>query len=116
MFNDFEADPRRNERIARRISVAYSFEPIAASSQKPTPFRFGTLLNVSEQGICIRSHESFCVAQIVSLYLKLTDESSGIKALGKVIWAETEDGGMVRAGIRLIGSLPRDWKRFIHHV
>lgn len=110
------SDTRSSERYARRISVAYSFQPTAVQTQKPTPFKFGTLLNVSEQGLCIRSADAFAVSQVISLYLKLTDESGGIRTLGKVVWAENEDGGTSRVGIRLIGSLPGDWRRFIHEA
>lgn len=108
-----ETESRVSERYTRRISVAYSFHPSALPTQKPTPFRFGTLLNVSTEGLCIRSADPFCVSQILSLYLKLTDQSNGIKTLGKVVWAEVEGEGTVRAGIRLIGTLPSDWRRFI---
>jgi hypothetical protein len=93
--------------------VAYSFEPAALPTQKPTPFRFGMLINISTQGLCIRAKEEFVPDQLMALYLKISDQSNGIKALGKVIWVEAEGDGYHRVGIRLIGTLPADWRQFL---
>ena len=107
------SDLRASERIERRISIAYSFEVTALPTQKPTPFRFGMLLNVSANGVCFKAKDKFCVQQVIALYLKLTDQTSGIKILGKVLWAETDDDEFVRVGVRLIGALPSDWRALI---
>ncbi len=107
------SDLRASERIERRISIAYSFEVTALPTQKPTPFRFGMLLNVSANGVCFKAKDKFCVQQIIALYLKLTDQTSGIKVLGKILWAESDDDDFVRVGVRLIGALPSDWKALI---
>ncbi len=107
------ADQRASERIEHRISIAYSFEVTALPTEKPTPFRFGMLLNISSTGLCFQARDKFCVQQIVALYLKLSDQTSGIKVLGKVLWAETDNDDFVRVGIRLIGSLPSDWRQFV---
>ncbi len=109
----YSRDSRLSERVDHRISVAYSFEPTALPTQKPTPFRFGMLVNISTQGLCLRAREEFVPDQLLALYLKISDQSNGIKALGKVIWMEEEGDGYERVGIRLIGSLPSDWRRFL---
>jgi hypothetical protein len=106
-------DARSTERVNLDVSVAYSFETYARGERKSPPYRWGSLLNISERGLCFKANDRFPVRQILSLYLKLSDETSGIKMLGKICWTATDWDGSTRIGIQFIGTLPGDWRRLI---
>jgi hypothetical protein len=117
------SEARSRERVFHQVSIGYS---TALSTPSPsvtkTPLRhwFGTLVNISQSGLCFNARGTFDEGQIISLFLKLSDSSSGITMLGKIIWIEQLEveetapfKDNVRLGVRFIGSLPTDWQKIL---
>jgi hypothetical protein len=50
---------------------------------------------------------------IISLYLKLSNDSSGIKMLGKIIWTKWLNEEQALVGVKFIGTLPPDWGKLV---
>jgi len=108
-----DGELRGTERIKLDISIAYSFETFPRHDGKPAPPCWGTLLDISRRGICFKAHDHFFIQRVISLYLKLTHQTSGIKMLGKVIWTATDWDGATRVGVQFIGALPSDWRKLV---
>ena len=108
-----KSDSRVAERLKLDLSIAYSLEIPRGADEKSSPFRWGTLWDISERGLCFKASDSFFVKRLISLYLKLSHESSGINVLGKVIWTGTEWDGSMRVGVQFIGVLPSDWRKLV---
>jgi len=106
-------DLRIAERVKYNISVAYSFDAFPRPDQPSAPYRWGNLLDISERGICFEATDHFFVQRLLSLQLKLTDQTGGIRMLGKITWAKTEKDGSTRVGVQFIGMLPSDWRKLI---
>ena len=107
------ADLRTAERIKVEVSVAYSFEDTPQPDQKSAPYHWGTLLDISERGLCFKATDYFFVQRVVRLYLKLSHQTSGIKMLGKILWTATDSDGSTRVGVQFIGTLPADWRKLL---
>ncbi|KPL11448.1 hypothetical protein AMJ85_03600 [candidate division BRC1 bacterium SM23_51] len=105
------SDSRAAERQKVNLSVAYSLDTVRRTDQKRSPRRWGTLLDISERGLCLKAPDSFFIKRLISLYLKLSHESSGIEVLGKVVWTGSDWDGSTRAGVQFIGTLPSDWQK-----
>ncbi len=101
------------ERRKHGVSVAYSLEVDHAHMKKFTHYLFGTLVDISDRGICFKAKDTFAPDNIISLYLKLSDKTDGIKMLGKIIWVKTDQDGYMRVGVKFIGLLPPDWIRLL---
>lgn len=101
------------QRIKCRISVAYSLESTPRAAQRIEPFRWGTLEDISERGVCFHARDRFTIHNIITLYLKLSDQSNGIKMLGKIVWMDTTLDEFTRLGVQFIGNLPSDWRRLL---
>lgn len=105
---------RSSARIEHSVSVGISPEAFDADSYKtPPPIYFGLLQNISQNGLCIDTPGEYQLHQVISLFLRLTQDSSGIMMLGKIIWLEPEQNGKSRLGIQFIGNLPADWKNLL---
>ena len=104
---------RATERVKLEISIAYSFETALLPKHKAAPYSWGTLLDISERGLCFRATDHFFVQRLLSLQLRLSNQTSGIKMLGKIIWTTPEGDGSTRVGIQFIGTLPSDWRKLI---
>ena len=106
-------EARASDRLKLDISVAYSFEIAPRPDGKNPPYRWGTLVDISERGLCFRAPDTFFVQRVISIFLKLSYQTSGIKMLGKVIWTATDWDGSSRVGVQFIGTLPADWRRLV---
>jgi len=106
-------ESRVSERVKLDVSIAYSFETSPPKDGKSTPPRWGTLLDLSQRGVCFKAHDHFFVQRVISLYLKLSHQTSGVKMLGKVVWTATDWDSATRVGIQFIGTLPSDWRRLV---
>lgn len=106
------SDLRSAERIKLDISIAYSLEAYPPQGRK-AQYRWGTLIDISERGLCFKAHDRLFVQRIISLYLKLSHQTSGIKMLGKIVWTGTDWDGSTRVGVQFIGTLPSDWRKLI---
>lgn len=105
---------RSSRRLEHRISVAFSPDAYDPNSHTtPPPLRFGQVQNISHSGLCFDAPGRYQLNQVISLYLRLTEDSRGITMLGKVIWMEPQLNGNVRLGIQFIGSLPADWQKLL---
>lgn len=101
------------QRIKCRISVAYSLEATPHVQHRIEPFRWGTLEDISERGVCFHARDRFTLQNIITLYLKLSDQSNGIKMLGKIVWMDNTLDEFTRLGVQFIGTLPSDWQRLL---
>ena len=108
-------ESRIAERVKLDVSIAYSLETFRQAQERNSPYRWGTLLDISERGLCFKASDRFFLERLLSLYLKLSHESRGIKMLGKVIWTGNEWDGSTRVGIQFIGTLPSDWRKLTAH-
>lgn len=106
-------EPRAADRVRLDISIAYSLATNATSEADSPRYRWGTLVDISERGMCFKAADSFYVQRVISLYLKLSTQTSGIKMLGKVVWTGTDWDGAMRVGVQFIGTLPSDWRKLI---
>lgn len=105
---------RNGERVKLNVSVAYSHDPGSTSPRKKPPtFRWGTLVDIAERGVCFRAGDRFFPDRVLSLQLKLNDQSGGIRMLGKVVWTRIEPEGQAVVGVQFIGMLPSDWRRLL---
>ncbi|GAB4311371.1 MAG: hypothetical protein Kow0059_01380 [Candidatus Sumerlaeia bacterium] len=103
---------RTTTRIEHRVSVGFSPEPYDPRSFKtPPPMRFGQLRNIGQRGLCFDAPGRFQVNQVISLFLRFTNESSGITMLGKIVWLEPQMDGNTRLGVQFIGPLPSNWRQ-----
>lgn len=105
---------RTATRVKYSVSLAYSLDIPDQREKKFPRFRFGTLLDISERGICFKANEEFSPHRLMSLYLKLSDDTSGIRMLGKVVWTKKDWDGQSLTGVQFIGTLPPDWREIIH--
>jgi hypothetical protein len=101
------------QRIKCRISVAYSLESTLRAAQRIEPFRWGTLEDISERGVCFHARDQFSLHNIITLYLKHSDQSNAIKMLGKIDWMDNTLDEFTRLGVQFIGTLPSDWRRLL---
>jgi hypothetical protein len=108
-----EQSARTIERRKHGVSVAYSIEADHAHTKKFTHYLFGTLVDISDRGICFKAKDSFSPDKIISLYLKLSDKTDGIKMIGKIIWVKPDQDGYMRVGVKFIGLLPTDWIKLL---
>jgi len=104
---------RRCARMKYFVSLAYSLDVCERPQKKLSIYQFGSLLDISGGGVCFRAKGEFAIPSLISIYLKLTKDSSGIKMLGKVIWVKNISDGYTLVGIKFIGSLPLEWIRLI---
>jgi PilZ domain-containing protein len=104
---------RTSSRIKHIVSVAYSQDVQTKPEKKFFSYLFGTLLDISDKGLCFKARGEFNIKNIISLYLKISDESRGIKMLGKVIWLKDSLEGECQIGVKFIGNLPPDWRKLI---
>jgi len=95
------------------VSLAYSLDVCESPQKKLSIYQFGSLLDISGGGLCFRAKGEFTIPSLISIYLKLTKDSSGIKMLGKVIWVKNISDGYTLVGIKFIGSLPLEWIQLI---
>ncbi len=108
------AELRTVERVPLRISVAYSKDHLPNLRRQISSYRFGRLVDISERGLCFEASDTFQAARILVLYLKLSDQSDGVRMLGKVVWIQDgEASGLSRVGIQFIGTLPPEWREII---
>lgn len=105
---------RTSERVPLKCSVAYSTDIYNQEKKSLPRFLFGDLMDISESGLCMKARRKFPVPSLVSLFLKLSDDSSGIKMLGKTVWAKPEPDGENVVGIKFIGKLPPTWKNILN--
>jgi len=117
---DGKPEPQKSEQSARvrerrqhRVSVAYSMEVEQSLGKRYTHYRFGTLEDISDRGICFKAKDSFAPDKMISLYLKLSDKTDGVKMLGKIVWVKPEQDGQMRVGVKFIGLLPPDWIKLL---
>jgi len=110
---EIDGEMRSAERVKLDISIAYSYDPYPQPAKKSDPRRWGTLVDISERGLCFRARDHFFIQRIISLYLKLSHETSGIKMLGKIVWVRPEQDGSSRVGVQFIGTLPSDWQQLV---
>ena len=108
-----EQEARTVERMKLDISIAYSLSATFAVDEKSPRYRWGTLIDISDRGICFKAADTFFVQRVISLYLKLSTQTSGIKMLGKVVWTGTDWDGAARVGVQFIGMLPSDWRSLV---
>jgi len=107
-------DPRAGERVKVDVSVAYSLEAATRPDQTPSrSYCWGTLLDISERGVSFKGKDNFFVQRMISLRLKLSDQTSGIKMLGKIVWTTEQPDGSTHVGVQFIGTLPSDWRNLI---
>ena len=111
--SEVKKEERRSDRVELNVSVAYSHDVLSPTQQKSPHFRWGTMIDINERGLSLRAPDKFFVQRVIALQLKLSDQSRGIKMLGKVVWAAEEDDGNMRAGVQFIGTLPSDWRDLI---
>jgi hypothetical protein len=104
---------RQAQRISHRVSVAYTFDVAVPFRKQPSPYRFGVAIDISERGMCFDATDRFPTGQMILLYLKLSDSTSGIKMLGKIVWAKPHDDDKTRVGIKFVGCLPPEWMNII---
>jgi hypothetical protein len=104
---------RTTDRVKLKISIAYSFETSPQPKHKSIPFRWGMLLDIGACGLCFKATDHFFVQHLLMLQLKLSDQTSGIRILGKIIWTAPEDDGSTRVGVQFIGTLPSDWRKLL---
>jgi|GEM_PF-530290 len=107
---------RNGTRFAQSISMAYSLDVEHTPEKKFTSYLFGSLVNISQQGLCFRAKGNFQSQSMISLYLKLSSSVGGIKMLGKIIWTKPEENEQTRVGVRFIGSLPPEWRKLVQEV
>jgi len=108
-----EQSARVRERRQHRVSVAYSMEVEHTIGKKHTHYHFGTLEDISDRGICFKAKDTFATNKIISLYLKLSDKTDGVKMLGKIVWVKPEQDEQMRVGVQFIGLLPPDWIKLL---
>ncbi len=109
-------DTRCGPRVKLDISMAYSFETFPQAATKSAPPRWGTLLDISQRGLCFKAHDHFFIQRVISLFLKLSHQTSGIRMLGKIVWTATDWDGATRVGVQFIGTLPSDWHKLVAEV
>jgi len=100
-------DTRASQRVKATIALGYSFDLTASREED---FRRGMLLDISERGLCFRATDLFFVQRLIALFLKLSDQSSGMRILGKSVWTAPDGAGATRVGVQFIGTLPSDWR------
>ena len=108
-----DISPRAKKRFAHEVSVAYSLEVEQNIGRKFTRYMFGTLVDISDRGICFKAKDTFASNKVISLYLKLSDKTDGLKMLGKVVWVKPEQDGQARVGVKFIGALPPNWIKLL---
>ena len=104
---------RASERLKHHVSIAYSFDISKTPEHKFPLYQFGTLIDINERGICFEGNGKFQMNGIISLYLKLSSDSSGITMLGKIIWTKCLNEEQALVGIKFIGTLPPDWVKLV---
>jgi hypothetical protein len=104
---------RASERLKHHVSIAYSLDISKTPEHKSSLYQFGTLLDINERGICFEGSGKFQMHGIISLYLKLSNDSSGIKMLGKIIWTKWLNEERALVGVKFIGTLPPDWVKLV---
>ena len=107
-----EMKPRAAERTKVDVPIAYSFE---TRPQKSTAisYRWGRLIDISDRGLCFKAADTFVPERLISLQLKLSDQSSGIRMFGKIVWTAPDSEGMTRVGVQFVGKLPSDWHSLV---
>lgn len=104
---------RASERLKHRVSIAYSLDVSKTPEHKFSLYTFGTLFDINDRGICFEGSGNFQLNGIISLYLKLSNDSSGIKMLGKIIWTKWLNEAQALVGVKFIGTLPPDWVKMV---
>ena len=108
-----ELRKRVADRLQHHVSLAFSLDAGSNPNKKLLIYNFGDLLDISEYGICFKASGKFSPQSLINLYLKLSNETSGIRMLGKIIWVRPDATGNMRIGVRFIGTLPPDWGRLV---
>jgi len=108
-----EQSARARERRKHHVSVAYSLEVEHTLGKRFTRYLFGTLVDISDRGICFKAKDAFTPNKMISLYLKLSDKTDGVKMLGKIVWVKPEQDEQMRVGVQFIGLLPPDWIKLL---
>jgi hypothetical protein len=111
--NSSELKDRSGTRLQQRISIAYSQDVDHQPDKKFTSYKFGTLMDISQRGLCFIARDQFQTPGILHIYLKLSHSSSGLKILGKIMWTKPEPEGKTRLGIQFIGILPPEWREIV---
>jgi len=104
---------RAAPRLKHQVSIAYSLDVPKRTEKKIVRYRFGTLMDISERGLCFKVPEDLSNGGVINLYLKLSDDSRGIKMLGKIIWTKQDWNGEMFVGVKFIGMLPQDWRELV---
>ncbi|MBN1903083.1 PilZ domain-containing protein [Candidatus Sumerlaeota bacterium] len=108
-----EQKDRSGTRFPQRISIAYSQDVEQKPDKKFTSYKFGTLVDISQRGLCFIAQDEFQTPGILHIFLKLSHSSRGLKILGKIIWLKSEPDGKTRLGIQFIGMLPPEWRDIV---
>ena len=111
--DDEQKSKRSSERLLHNVSCAYSLDVVQRPDKKPSPYLFGTLQDISDHGLRFKAPGKFSTQRLISLYLKLTDESKGIKMLGKIVWTRELENNETSVGVKFIGTLPPDWHNLL---
>lgn len=108
-----EQQDRSGTRFQQRISIAYSQDVENKTDKKFTSYKFGTLVDISQRGLCFIARDKFQSPSIINIFLKLSHSSSGLKILGKIMWSRPEPDRKTRVGIQFIGTLPPEWREIV---
>ncbi len=109
-----QRDQRRSGRLRHNVSLAWCSE-IPSRGEKILPrYHFGDLVDISEAGICFRLLGDVPPEGVISLFLKLSTETSGIRMLAKVVWTRAE-GADFLVGAKFIGALPVEWRQIVQN-
>lgn len=100
---------RQVSRLKHQVSIAYSYDLNNWHDKDSASYLFGTLMDISDRGLCFQTADNLNGQKMLSMYLKLSHQTSGIMMLGKVVWIKQEAEGDNRVGVQFIGNLPPQW-------
>lgn len=88
-------------------SVAYSQNFARGTDKGLALYRFGSIVDISERGLCFKAEDDFDDKNVISFYLKVAEACSPIRILGKIMWMRPENEKQdTKVGVRFIGNLP----------